>query len=148
MRPNRMRLILRFTPGLRPGLVVSLLSAFDPLQHGQGSLTPGASPGTVRDLEGRAFRALRPDPGNPGLAPGVSGHPVLERPHRAIQRVALHRLLPRPADQRHDLIVGQPHRGAGAGFVVDALEHHRALEVVARSEERRVGKEWRAWWAT
>src|SRR6059058_2241167 len=94
MRPNRMRLILRFTPGLRPGLVVSLLSAFDPLQHGQGSLTPGASPGTVRDLEGRAFRALRPDPGNPGVRPEGPEGPTFEISHRPRARARGQRTLP------------------------------------------------------
>src|SRR5438105_12630990 len=42
---------------------------------------------------------------------------------------------------RSDLIVGQPHRGAGAGFVVDPLEHHRALEVVAPERERHLRDE-------
>src|SRR5689334_2073686 len=119
-----MRLILRFTPGFEPGVSRVLLRALDSLEHGQGSLTPGARPETVRDLEGGAFRAFRPDP-------GVSGCPVLEGPHRAVQRVALHRLLPRPADEGDDLVVGEPHRRGGAGFVVDALEHDRALEIVA-----------------
>src|SRR5438105_11613868 len=115
MRPNRMRLVLRFTPGLSPGSVVLLLRTLDPLQHRQGSLTSRASPGTMGDREGGALRALGPAPGNPGL----SGGPVLEGPHRAIQRIPLHGLLPRPTDEGHDLIVGEPHERGGAGFGVD-----------------------------
>src|SRR5256885_1240455 len=130
-RPEFEELVLLAPPGSRPGSVTVLLRALDSLQHGQGSLTPGAGPGPMRNLEGGARRALRTGPGSPGRAPGVSGCPVLERTHRAIQRVALHRLLPRPADEGDDLVVGEPHGCVGAGFVVHTLEHHRAFQVVA-----------------
>src|SRR5438105_7645604 len=100
MRPSLMQAGLLATWASRPGSVAApSLGAFDPLQHGQGSLTPGASPRTMGDLEGGAFRSLQPAPRNPGLAPGVSGCPVLERAHGLVERVALHRLLPRSADQ-------------------------------------------------
>src|SRR5947208_10187501 len=129
MRPNRMRLAFLATPGSGPGSVRVLLRALDSLQHGQGSLTPGASPGTLGDLERRPFRPCRPRDVR-------SGHPVLERAHRPVERVTLDRLLARPPDQPDDLIVRQPHRRPGARLVVDALEHHRALEVVAPEAER------------
>src|SRR6266702_6204627 len=58
------------------------------------------------------------------------------RSDRLIQRVALDGLLPRPADQRHDLVVRQPHGRRCAGLVIDALEYHCALEVVAAERER------------
>src|SRR6266704_2462356 len=107
------------SPGLRPGLVgIPSLRALDPLQHRQGALAPGASPGTMGDLEGRPFGTLGSDPGNPGLAPGVGGFPVLEGADRAVQRVALGRLLPRSANQRDDLIIAEPHRRARTGLVV------------------------------
>src|SRR6266700_79939 len=112
-------LALLATPGLRPGSVgIPSLRALDPLQDRQGALAPGASPGTMGNLEGRPFGTLGSDPGNPGLAPGVGGFPVLEGADRAVQRVALGRLFPRSANQRNDLIIAEPHRRARTGFVV------------------------------
>src|SRR5882762_10782139 len=135
MRPSRMRLILLVTPGLRPGSVGSLsLSAVNALQHRQGLLTPGASPGTMGDLKAWSFRPRRPRDALPR-------HPVLERAHRLVQRVALHGLFPCPPDEADDLVVRQPHGGPGAGLMVHALEHHRALEVVAPEAERHLRNE-------
>src|SRR2546426_2500203 len=68
------------------------------------------------DLEGWSFRPSSP-------CDALSGHPVLERPHRLVEGVPLDRLLPRPPDQPDDLIVRQPHGRPGTGFVVHALEH-------------------------
>src|SRR6266702_6696391 len=89
MRPSRMRLN-------------SLLGTVDPLQHRRVLLTPGAILGTMGDLEGWSFRPSSP-------CDALSGHPVLERPHRLVEGVPLDRLLPRPPDQPDDLIVRQPH---------------------------------------
>src|SRR6266436_3761585 len=93
---------------------------------------PSRSPVSMLDLEQRALwrRAIGPHRRAARL-----GHVPLERPHSLIERIAFDRLFPRPADQRHNLVVGQPHRGGRAGLVVDALEHDRALEVVAAERE-------------
>src|SRR5207247_10963365 len=122
MRPSRMRLN-------------SLLGTVDPLQHRRALLTPGASPGTMGDLEGWSFRPSSP-------CDALSGHPVLERPHRLVEGVPLHRLLPRSPDQPDDLIVRQPHGRRGTGCVVHALEHHGTLELVAPEGPRPLADEW------
>src|SRR6185437_14926768 len=130
MRPNRMRLMFLATPGLRPGSVgVRSLGAVYALQHGQISLTPGASPGTMGDLERGPLWPRRPRDAR-------SGHPVLERAHRLVERVTLDRLLPRAPNQPDDLVVRQPHGRPRARLVVHALEHHRAFEIVAPEGER------------
>src|SRR6267143_4244207 len=108
MRPNRTRLMLLVTPGLSPGVRrVPSLSAVDALQRRQGLLTPGASPGTMGDLERRPFRPC-------GTRHTLPGQPILEGAHGPVEGVALHRLLPRPPDQPDDLIVRQPHGRPGA----------------------------------
>src|SRR5438093_9306755 len=95
------------------------------------ALRRGAS--AVLDLEQRALRrrALGPHRRRLWLR-----HVAFERSDRLIQRIALDGLLPRPADQRHDLVVGEPHRRRRAGLVIDALEYDRALEVIAAERER------------
>ena len=69
------------------------------------------------------------------------GHVTVESSDRLVERVPFDRLLPRPADQRHDLVVRQPHRRRRAGLVVDALENHRALQVVTAKGQRDLGDE-------
>src|SRR5439155_24061085 len=102
-------------------------------------LGPCGSPGTMRDLEQRALRrrALGPHRRSLGLR-----HVTLERADRLIQGIALDRLLPRPADQRHDLVVRQPHGRRRAGLVIDPLEHNRALEIVTPEGEGYLGDKW------
>src|SRR5438552_3538312 len=116
MRPSRMRLN-------------SLLGTVDPLQHRRALMTPGASPGTMGDLEGWSFW-----PSSPCVA--LSGHPVPERPDRMVEGVSLHRILRRSPDQPEDLIVRQTPGRRGTGYVLHTLEHHRTLEIVAPEGER------------
>src|SRR5438034_6914764 len=106
MRPSRMRLN-------------SLLGTVDPLHHRRALLTPGASPGTMGDLEGWSFRPSSP-------CDALSGHPVLERPHRLVEGGPPHRPLPRPPDQPRALI-------RAAGEV--AVERDALCQTAAQCED-------------
>src|SRR5436309_7000454 len=68
-------------------------------------LGPRRRPNAMLDLEQRALwgRAIRPHRRSLGL-----GLVALERSDRLVERIALDRLFPRPADQRHNLVVRQP----------------------------------------
>src|SRR5438067_10827100 len=70
---------------------------------------------TMGDLEERSLRRRTLRPYWRGLWLGVI---AFERAHGLIERIALHRLFPRPADQRDDFVVRQPHRRGRAGFVI------------------------------
>src|SRR5712691_3558599 len=67
----------------------------------------------------------------------------LERAHGLVEGIALDRLLPRPTDQRDDLVVREPHRRWRAGFVIDALERARSLEVVTPEGQGDLGNKGR-----
>src|SRR2546426_8834902 len=66
-----------------------------------------------------------------------------ERAHGLVEGIALDRLLPCPTGQRDDFVVREPHRRWRAGFVIDALEHDRSLEVVTPEGQGDLGNKGR-----